>query len=74
MMADHSGDSYKVVRGLYTRIDPDRTGGNQKLSIECNWCDSNESVFFKGPTHKMHDADWLAEAIVHLTSAHPDKM
>lgn len=74
-MADElAGDSYRVVKGLYTRIDPDRVGANQILSIECNWCDAKESVFFKGPTHKMHDKDWIAEAIVHLTSEHRDKM
>ena len=71
MTAGLQADSMKIVESLFHKYDVDKG----ELRIECNWCCDNDYIFYEGRSgYSMYMDDWLAAAVVHLTTYHSDRL
>lgn len=69
-------DALKVSQGIHIQYDADGSDDyDDHISIQCNYCGSETTMFFKGVQEDATNASsWLADAITHLIEKHPERM
>lgn len=69
-MSEIQADSHWLLNGMHFTI-----LSSEKLKVECNWCDSDDYVFYRGYIGmEIHKDDWFAKAAIHMNKYHLDKL
>lgn len=64
-MAAMTLDSKTLVEYIF--FDRDSDGA---MRVECNLCNEDDYLFFRGPLHLLTEEDWVAKAVTHILAHH----